>query len=132
MPRVLVIDDDKLVRDAACILLNSKGYMVETAADGASGIGLAKSGQFDAAIVDLFMTGMDGLAVMRAIRAAKPTLPMIAASGFMFKDACPQMPEFEALAVEAGASATLYKPFRPHDVFCALDRVIGNCGGAAY
>jgi CheY-like chemotaxis protein len=84
VPNILIIDDDKLVREAAQLLLRAKGFEVSVAADGKSGIAAAATGRFDLAIVDLFMPGMDGLKVMQAIRAANPTLPMIAASGFMF------------------------------------------------
>jgi AmiR/NasT family two-component response regulator len=42
----------------------------------------------------------------------------------MFKDACPSMPEFEAMAFEAGAAGTIYKPFRPAEVFPAIERAL--------
>jgi len=75
---------------------------------------MASADRFDAAIVDLFMPDMDGLQVIAAIHAADPSLPLIAASGFMFAgQSCPQMPNFDAMAAEAGAKASLYKPFRP-------------------
>jgi CheY-like chemotaxis protein len=124
MTSILIIDDDRLVRESTRILLHSKGYNVAVATDGKSGIDAAMSGEFDLAIVDLFMKGMDGFEVMRAIRQIKPGFPMIAASGFMFSGACPQMPEFEAMALEAGATSTLYKPLRSHEVLCAVERAI--------
>jgi CheY-like chemotaxis protein len=125
MPRILIIDDDKLVREATQILLRAKGYDVAVAENGTSGIEAIKAGTFDLAIVDLFMPDMDGLKVMEIIRQEKPTLPMIAASGFMFGgQACPAMPGFKDMAAEAGAVTTLYKPFRPHDVLCAVEQAI--------
>ncbi len=113
MRRVLVIDDDKLVREMARILLSGQGYDVVLAKDGAAGIEAARSGHFDAVIVDLFMPDINGFKVMGTIRQSKPNMPMIAASGFMFDGTCPPMPNFETMAAEAGAVATLYKPFRP-------------------
>lgn len=124
MTSILIIDDDRLVRESTRILLHSKGYNVAVAADGKSGIDAAITGEFDLAIVDLFMKGMDGFEVMRTIRQVKPGFPMIAASGFMFSGACPQMPEFEAMALEAGATSTLYKPLRSNEVLCAVERAI--------
>jgi CheY-like chemotaxis protein len=124
MPNILIIDDDKLVREATQILLRAKGYDVTAAQDGKSGIAAIKAGQFDLAIVDLFMPDMDGLKVMQVIRQSNPTIPMIAASGFMFGGACPSMPGFEAMATEAGAVATLYKPFRPDDVLQAIEKAM--------
>lgn len=125
MTNILVIDDDKLVREATQILLRARGYDVTAASDGKSGIHAARSGQFDLAIVDLFMPGMDGLQVMKAIRQSRPSMPLIAASGFMFGNACPEMPEFEAMATEAGAVSTLYKPLRPTDVLHAIEKALG-------
>ena len=125
MPSILIIDDDKLVREATQILLRARGYSVAVAQDGQSGIDAAQTGQFDLAIVDLFMPGMDGLQVIKAIRKSMPDMALIAASGFMFGGACPQMPEFEAMAVEAGAALTLYKPLRARDVLQAVVTAIG-------
>jgi len=114
MANVLLVDDDKMVREATQILLRAKGYDVVVAADGKSGIEAAKAGRFDVAIVDLFMPDMDGLQVIGAIRKILPKIPMIAASGFMFGGgAPPSMPNFATMAAEAGAAVTLYKPFRP-------------------
>ncbi len=127
MPRVLVIDDDKLVRETTRILLSANGYEVVMAESGKAGIEIARSRSFDVAIVDLFMPDIDGLQVIGAIRQSNPQLPMIAASGFMFGNggACPEMPDFDSMAAEAGAVSTLYKPFRPDTLLGEVARVIG-------
>ncbi|HEX3972530.1 MAG TPA: response regulator [Stellaceae bacterium] len=116
MAHILLIDDDRLVREATNVLLRVNGHRATLAADGKSGIEAMGSTKFDLAIVDLFMPGLDGLKVIEAIRQLRPDMPIIVASGFMFKGECPPMPNFEPMAKEAGAVATLYKPFRP-DVF---------------
>ncbi len=124
MARVLIIDDDKFAREAAQILLRAKGYDVAVAENGKAGIAAVKAEPFDVAIVDLFMPDMDGLNVMQAIRKLNPNIPLIAASGFMFASAPPQMPGFDAMAADSGASFTLYKPFRPHEVICAVEHAL--------
>ena len=124
MPKILIIDDDRLVREAAQAVFRAKGYEAAAAADGKSGIQAARAGRFDVAIVDLFMPGMDGLQVMDAIRKIHPDMPIIAASGFMFGGSCPTMPNFDAIATEAGASGTLYKPFRSDDLVRAVEAAI--------
>ncbi len=126
MASILVIDDDRLVREATETVLRAKGHHVTAAADGESGVAAARSGAFDVAIVDLFMPDIDGLKVMGAIRAANPALPMIAASGFMFGGECPTMPNFESMAAEAGAGFTLYKPFRPDVLLQAVANAIAK------
>lgn len=126
MTRVLIIDDDKTVREATRILLVAQGYEATTAEDGRAGIELAREGGFDIAIVDVFMPGMDGLTATQAIHREKPNLPIIAVSGFMFGGPCPTMPHFEAMALEAGATSTLYKPFRPAELKRAIEQAIAK------
>jgi len=128
MPRVLIIDDDRLVCEATRILLRSKGYDVTVVQDGKSGIDAVTTGHFDLAIVDLFMPNMDGLTVMQSIRRTNPAIPMIAASGFLLGDKCPPMPEFASMAHEAGAAFTLYKPFRPHEVLSVVEKALKVAG----
>jgi CheY-like chemotaxis protein len=124
MPSILIIDDDKLVRETTRTILAAKGYDVVAVADGHAGIAAAETGTFDLAIVDLFMPGIDGLKVIETIRQSNARLPMIAMSGFMFGGSCPEMPNFNDMAVEAGAFATLYKPFRPDGLFTAVRSAI--------
>jgi CheY-like chemotaxis protein len=127
MQRILIIDDDRLTREATRILLANKGYTVVIAESGKAGIEAVASQGFDAAIVDLFMPDMDGLRVIETIHEIKPGLPLIVASGFMFGGStCPQMPNFEAMAAEAGAVGTLYKPFRPEVLINEIAKVTGG------
>jgi two-component system response regulator MtrA len=113
MTSVLIVDDDEAVRSATTILLNANGFEVVAVADGNAGIEAVKGRHFDVAIVDLFMSGMNGLETTKGIRKHNSKMPIIAASGFMLSGSCPEMPEFETMAREAGATTTLYKPFRP-------------------
>jgi CheY-like chemotaxis protein len=124
MARILVIDDEPLVRKTVEVILAAHGFEVVTAADGRSGVDAFKAGSFDLVIVDLFMPGMDGLQTTAAIRRHCPTIPVIAASGFMFGDGCPSMPNFDAMAAEVGAVMTLYKPFRPAELLRAVHSAI--------
>lgn len=125
MTRILIIDDDDAVRAATKIVLDSKGFETVAVADGKSGIAAAKKSAFDAVIVDLFMPDMNGLDVAAAIREILPNMPIIAASGFMFGGKCPEMPQFQEMATEAGANAVLYKPFRPKELLQAVQKAIG-------
>jgi CheY-like chemotaxis protein len=59
-------------------------------------------------ICDLFLPKMNGLEAIKAIRQIHPRMLIITASGFMFGSACPQMPNFDAMAAEVGATSTLY------------------------
>jgi CheY-like chemotaxis protein len=125
MARILVIDDEPLVCKTADAILAAHGFEVVTATDGRSGVEAVKSGAYDLVIVDLFMPGMDGLQTTAAIREHYPTVPVIAASGFMFGEFCPKMPNFDAMAAEAGATMTLYKPFRQAELLRAVRTAMG-------
>lgn len=66
--KILVIDDDPLVRRSLTVLLEKAGYRVDTAADGMQGLDKLPGGHFDLVVTDVRMPGMDGFAVIRAIR----------------------------------------------------------------
>jgi len=125
MPRILIVDDDEAVRSATRILLDAYRFDVVAVPDGKSGVDAIKSGAFDLVLVDLFMPDMDGLQTSAAIRQINPNIPIITMSGFMFKGTCPTMPNFDAMATEAGAVSTLYKPFRPAELLQAVHEALG-------
>jgi CheY-like chemotaxis protein len=125
MARILIIDDDEAVRRTVEIILKANGFDVVAVPDGKTGVSAVKEQSFDVAIVDLFMPGMDGLATTKAVHEADPHVRIITASGFMFGGACPEMPNFEAMAVEAGANSAVYKPFRPKELVRAVQQALG-------
>jgi CheY-like chemotaxis protein len=125
MARILIIDDDEMVRKATTIMLEAGGFDVVAVEDGPSGVDAIKAGRFDVVIVDVFMPGMDGLATTRSIHQHSPATPVIAVSGFMFTGRCPSMPDFHPMATEAGAVATLYKPLRPSELLQAIADAMG-------
>lgn len=67
--RVLVIEDFELLRDSICQGLREAGFAVDSAADGPTGLWHAQSGQYDVIVLDLMLPGMDGLSLMRRLRA---------------------------------------------------------------
>jgi CheY-like chemotaxis protein len=128
MARILVIDDDEAVGRATAFMLEARDFEVVAVTNGQAGLDAVKAGTYDAVIIDLFMPGMDGLATIRAIHEVIPDTPIIAVSGFMFRGRGrpPAMPNFHPMATEAGAVATLYKPFRPSE----LGQVVADAIGA--
>jgi len=125
MAHILLIDDDEAVLEGTEMLLDAKGYDVVAVPNGKAGVEALKAGAFDLAVVDLFMPGMDGLETTRALRQQDPLLLVIAVSGFMLGgDRLLQMPNFDAMAAEAGAISTLYKPFRPDALLQAIEEAL--------
>ena len=81
MTRVLVIDDEALVRKTVRKTLDKAGYQVLEASDGESGLALHQDSPVDIIITDILMPGMDGLQILRAIRSEDQHTKVIAISG---------------------------------------------------
>jgi CheY-like chemotaxis protein len=121
MARILVIDDDAAVRTAIATVLKRQGLDVVVVKDGQSGIDAIQQEKFDVVIVDIFMPGMDGLESIRAFKRYAPSVPMIAISGFMFRDSSRPAPDFLAMATKLGAAYSLHKPFRATELLRLVD-----------
>lgn len=74
---ILVIEDDPAVRRGVVDALQLEGYRVLEAAEGKSGLARALEDAFDLILLDLALPGIDGLAILRQVRAVLPTLPVI-------------------------------------------------------
>ncbi len=79
--RVVVIDDDHLVRDSLCVFLEDAGFDVLSAASGREGLQLVHDAHPDVVLCDLRMPDMDGLKVLEAITRELPETPVIVVSG---------------------------------------------------
>ena len=80
-PRVLLIDDDPVVRDSVRALLKYFGYECRIAADGPSGLKRFEGETWDLVITDLMLRGMTGWQVVDAIRGRVPGVPVIVITG---------------------------------------------------
>jgi len=81
--RLLVIQDDAALRSATVALLREEGYQVDAAADGAAGLALARERRFDLVICEIVTNGLDGYAVVTALREDpfSATIPFIFLTG---------------------------------------------------
>jgi len=79
--RVLIIEDEPLIRYTLSDYLEECGYEVATASDGAKGLAEARARRFHTILVDLRMPHMDGLQVIAALKAEQPALPVVVVSG---------------------------------------------------
>ncbi|WP_454692234.1 response regulator [Achromobacter aloeverae] len=80
---ILVIDDDPIVRNLIVECLQTLGYQVRQAADGESGLRLLEERPPDLLMVDFIMPGMNGAEVIERVRAERPELPIILATGYV-------------------------------------------------
>jgi len=85
----LIIDDEKHVRDIACVMLQELGFITRTAPDGIEGLELFRTYQQDISLVvlDMTMPRMDGSACFSALRQIQPDISVILSSGYNEQDA---------------------------------------------
>ncbi len=79
---ILLVDDNRLGLVARKSVLEELGYRITTAADGQAGLDHYNEGSFDLVITDFKMPKMDGLELIRRIRARKTSTPIILVSGY--------------------------------------------------
>ena len=103
---ILVVEDDLQLRDALCLTLECAGHHVMGAADGPAALRLLEREAFNLVVSDLRMQPMDGIELLRAIRAGSPHLPVLLMTAFGDVDKA-------VSAMRAGACDFLLKPFEP-------------------
>jgi DNA-binding response OmpR family regulator len=106
MTSILLIEDDAMTRKFLRVQLETAGYTVDEAADGAMGIAQFCARLPDLVLVDIFMPGLDGLEVIQAVRERAPSLPVVAMSAGGAMGARDTL----YLAKEMGADVVLVKP----------------------
>jgi CheY-like chemotaxis protein len=106
--RILIIDDDAMIRDVTQACLEFLDWQVYTASSGKDGLVAAASHELDAILLDVMMPGMDGPDTLAALRESPATrdLPVV------FLTAKAQVAERDRLA-KLGVKGVLQKPFDP-------------------
>ena len=106
MARVLIIDDDEMVRVSLEMILGMNGWQTELAAGGFDGLAKARRSPPDLILCDLNMRGMNGLETLAEIRkdAVLKSVPVVMMTGS-------ESDESEGEALRQGAQAVLVKPF---------------------
>ncbi|HEX6870077.1 MAG TPA: response regulator transcription factor [Micromonosporaceae bacterium] len=102
--RVLVVEDEVRLATALQRGLQAEGFAVDLAADGPTGLELARHGEYDAMILDVMLPGLSGYRVVRALRAEQHWLPVLMLSA---KDG----EHDQADGLDCGADDYLTKPF---------------------
>ena len=81
MPRILIIDDEKAIRNTLRDILQYEKFEVDEAADGLEGLKKAEAGNFDLILCDIKMPKMDGIEVLSKLQEMNPDLPVVMISG---------------------------------------------------
>ncbi|MEI9925045.1 MAG: response regulator [Bradyrhizobium sp.] len=125
LTRALVIDDDASVGSAVRMILNREGCDAVHAPSVDIGIKAFEASSFGLVIVDIFMPGTSGLNIITQLRQRESKLPILAMSGFRFRDSMDRSLDFLGLAADAGATICLRKPFTPHQLMAAVHASLG-------
>src|SRR5947209_1634237 len=110
---ILVIDDEEIMREILDTLLTREGYEVKLAASGEEGLELARALPFDAAVIDIMMPGINGIATLDELKRFDEDLAvvMITAYGSI---------ESAIAAMKGGAFDYITKPFKNEEVLVVI------------
>jgi CheY-like chemotaxis protein len=120
MARVLVIDDQPVVRGVLRKLLESAGHEVVEAGDGVEGAVLFRQRPCDLVLCDIYMPRESGLETIRKLCADSPGVKVVAVSGGGFERAHDILSD----ALRSGAAAFLRKPFQPESLLGLVEQVL--------
>jgi DNA-binding response OmpR family regulator len=115
--RVLLVEDERKVRETLAQDLQAEGYEVEAAGTGEDGFARARSTSFDLLILDLGLPGRDGLDVLRELRATGSSLPVLALTA---RDSI----EDRIAGLDCGADDYLVKPFAFSELLARLRALV--------
>jgi two-component system chemotaxis response regulator CheY len=120
MPHVLVVDDQKLMREVIREILGElESLEIDEAADGETALTKMKSTPYDLVISDWNMPRMDGIALLQAIRSTESlkSVPVIMLTGQSEREHVLQAKQF-------GVSGFVRKPFNPPDLLATVSRIL--------
>lgn len=122
--KILLVEDDEPLAGAMARALRAENFVVDAASNGEDGQHLGDTGSYDAAVLDLGLPKVDGIAVLRAWRAGGRTLPVLILTA---RDGWSEKVE----GFKAGADDYLVKPFRMDEVVMRLRALIRRAAGHA-
>jgi two-component system, OmpR family, response regulator PhoP len=122
--RVLIVEDEQILRESLRVSLAEAGFTVDVAADGEEGLFAALEYPLDVAIVDLGLPKLPGLELIRRARTAKKTFPILVLTA---RDRWQDKVE----GLQAGADDYVSKPFHTEELLARLQALLRRAGGWA-
>ncbi len=122
--RILLVEDDADTAEYVAKGLREAGFTVEHVTDGRDGLYLASSSAFDAVVMDRLLPGMDGLSVVKALRAGGVETPVL------FLSALAQLDE-RVTGLRAGGDDYLTKPFGFSELHARLENLLRRRPGTS-
>ena len=122
--RVLVVEDDGKIASFVVNGLRQSGFAVDHAADGEQGLALARTVNYDAAVLDLMLPKLDGLSLLRQLRADRALTPVLILSARASVDD-------RVKGLQAGGDDYLTKPFAFSELLARVQALIRRAGQVA-
>jgi two-component system phosphate regulon sensor histidine kinase PhoR len=116
-PQILVVDDEKRIRDASLLILGESGYDVSIAPDGRQGLDFIRNRPFDVILLDLMMPVMSGFELLENIKHQHPDTIVIVITGYATI-------EHSVDAMKNGAYDFITKPFTPDQLKTVVGRAV--------
>lgn len=113
---ILVIEEEKAVRDVLLAMLSRIGYQVAVASSGEGGLFFFLNGSFDLVLCDLTMPGMDGWTLARHIKDKSPDTPVCLMTGWGEEEIMPKLKQ-------SAADSVMFKPFTFHKLQETVERM---------
>ena len=115
--KILIVDDELIMRESLAGWLERDGYVIETAASGEEGLERLKETRFDILLVDIKMDGMSGLDVLEKVKSTDPDVAVVMITAYGSISTAID-------AMKKGAYEYLLKPFDPNELGVLIEKII--------
>ena len=115
--RVMIVDDEEVLRDVLEVVLRREGFEVVLAESGEQALNLLDGEEVDLIILDVMLPGISGIDTLRAIRISNPTLPVVVITAFSSIDGAIE-------AMKFGAFHYIPKPFKNEEVVLTVNKAL--------
>ncbi|MCX6621092.1 MAG: response regulator [Acidobacteria bacterium] len=117
--KVLIVDDDPVVRDSLGKWFESEGYQAAIASGAKEALERIQAGRWDIALLDIKMPGIDGIELQAKLKEIEPDLPVVIMTGFASV-------ETAVRALKNGAYDYITKPFDPDELVHLVENCLGK------
>ncbi|HEY0157192.1 MAG TPA: sigma-54 dependent transcriptional regulator [Thermoanaerobaculia bacterium] len=115
--RILIVDDEEVLRDVLDVMLRREGFEILTAASGEEALNVLETEEVDLVILDVMLPGISGIDTLRAMRISNPALPVIVITAFSSIDGAIE-------AMKFGAFHYIPKPFKNEEVILTVNKAL--------
>lgn len=115
--KILIVDDEEIMRSSLTDWLKEEGYDALAVEDGLKGLEEIKKEDWDLALVDLKMPGIDGIEVLKRVNKIKPNLPVVIITAYATVDTA-------VTTMKEGAADYIVKPFNPEEISLVIHKIV--------